>query len=137
EAVPLKLSSVSAGVLRRPVVRDGKLARGLLFLNEIDAIVKRLPELPRLFILIERRGWHGINRAEHADIKLVEDSSTVEFTRKLFPDTPLLELSNADFVDQEVFRPLGLTPEFDVIQIACWSARKRIELFIQAAALLP
>lgn len=128
---------VSAAVLKPPVVKSGKLHKGALILNQIDPLVQIFPELLSLFTLIERRGWFGMNDNHHADIKLVEDPSTLEATRHKFPNAVLLELGPADFIDTDSFRPLRQACQFDVIQVACWSKRKRIELLIEAAGLLP
>lgn len=128
---------ISAAILAPPLVDQGRVAKGVLLLNHVDDVVRLLPALPRYFFIIERRGWNGLAHSILADIKLVEDLSTLEETRRCYPRALLLPLSNADFVDTDVFRPLDAVPEYDVISIGCWSPRKRIELSIRAAALLP
>ena len=129
--------SCSAMLLQAPRLADGRLIRGVLVGNQIDAIIEQFPPLASLFYMIERRGWYGINSARKAHIKLVEDSSTLRVTQKRFPHAILLELSGGDFVDTRYFRPLDHEPDFDVIQIACWSPRKRVEMMIDAAARIP
>lgn len=135
--VPLDVEGVSTFMLQPPARLGGRFAKGVLVLNQVDQILQRLPALKSLFLLIERKGWYGPNQSVMADIKLVEDSSTLALTRRYSHRNILLEISGGDFVDEQVFRPLGSELEFDVIQIACWSRRKRIELLIDAAALLP
>jgi glycosyltransferase involved in cell wall biosynthesis len=132
-----KRSWVSAAVLKSPELKSSGLIKGVLILNQVDHVLKLLPSIRSLFFIIERRGWHGMNTSRLADIKLIEDSSTAEHTKQLFPDAIGLDLGPADFVDHASFFPLNRTCEADVIQISCWSKRKRIELYIEAATLLP
>ena len=134
---PFKPSWVSVALLSKPRYDGGRLRRGVIILNQVDHVVGLFPSLPRLFIIVERRGWNGINRSYIADVKLIEDLSTLDETRLHFPKAVLLPYGPADFVDTDVFRPLNDVPEYDGIQIACWSRRKRIELLIMAASLLP
>jgi glycosyltransferase involved in cell wall biosynthesis len=135
--IPPPNKALSLGILRQPQKRGGRDLKGVLILNHVDEVCQHFPTLKNQFILIERIGWHGMCCAKNADIKLIEDPSTLEKTRRNFPKDSLLFFCNADFVDDTSFVPNGSTPEFDVIQIACWSPRKRIELFIKAAAKLP
>jgi hypothetical protein len=128
---------MAAATLKEPHVAGGRVEKGAMILSHIDNVVQLFPELRRFFFLLERKGWHGLAHARAADIKFVEDLSFLDVTAKLFPRAILLPLSNADFVDTSIFRPLGSEPQYDVIQIACWRQRKRIELLIQAAAMLP
>jgi glycosyltransferase involved in cell wall biosynthesis len=128
---------ISAQVLTPPARIDGQLARGALVLNQIDPLLDALPDLRSLFLFVERRGWFGINENAGAAIKLVEDLTTWDITRERYPDSILLDIGPADFVDHDVFRPLETQRDFDVIQVSCWTPRKRIELFIEAAARLP
>lgn len=128
---------LSAAILKAPLVERGEVSKGVIILNQVDQVVRLLPELRTFFLIIERKGWCGMAHSALADIKLVEDLSTLEASKELFPKAVLLPLSNADFVDTAAFRPLGLAHEYDVIQIACWSKRKRIALLIAAAAKLP
>ena len=127
---------VSAAVLEPPVLHDGKWEKGALIINHVDPVLDLFPELKQCFFVIERHGWYGPNEGTKADIKLVEDLSTWEASRRASPAAVLLDIGPADFVDHAAFRPLGRRAEYDVIQISCWSARKRIELFIDAAARL-
>ena len=134
---PYRLEWVSTRVLYLPTYVDGRLMRGALVLSQVDRVVERFPRLKELFVIVERRAWAGMNVSEPADVKLVEDLSTLEATRKRFPASMLLPIGPADFVDHEVFRPLGHDCRYDVIQIASWSQFKRLDLFIRAAAELP
>jgi glycosyltransferase involved in cell wall biosynthesis len=134
---PFNISWLSVAILAPPFIANGRLHRGAIILNYVDEVVLLLPDIRRLFFVIERRGWHGINRSATADIKMVEDLSTLEKTHRQFPEAILLDIGPADFVDHEAFRPLPGSPDFDVIHISCWSPRKRIELLIRAAARLP
>jgi len=125
---------ISAAILKEPLIHAGRVSRGAIILNHVDNVVELLPELAQYFIIIERLGFCGITHSAVAEIKFVEDRSTLEETKVLFPRAELLEFSSADFVDSTIFRPLEIAPEFDVIQISCWSPRKRVELFIETAA---
>jgi len=128
---------VSAAIIKAPLIEDGILHKGAMILNQVDPLVQLFPELKSLFLIIERRGWHGMNDNRCADIKLVEDSGTLEQTRREFPNAVLLDMGPADFIDTSSFYPINESTDFDVIQVSCWSKRKRIELLIEAAALLP
>jgi glycosyltransferase involved in cell wall biosynthesis len=128
---------VSAAVLEPPVFHQGKWEKGALIINQVDPVLELFPELKQCFFVIERRGWYGPNDARQADIKLVEDLTTWEESQRAAPAAILLDIGPADFVDHAAFFPLDCPTEYDVIQISCWSARKRIELFIDAAERLP
>ncbi|MFA5155563.1 MAG: hypothetical protein WC453_03970 [Patescibacteria group bacterium] len=126
----------SLAVLAEPRRRASRLEKGALIMNECDRLLRLMPSLRDFFYLIERKGWWGINKELSADIKLVEDLTLWEETKKRFPKALLIEFANADFVDTDIFRPLGLAPRYVGIQIAAWQPFKRHELFVQAAALL-
>lgn len=130
-------AAMSVAVLKEPLIEGGRICKGALILNFVDEVVTLLPDLPRFYFLVERKGWHGFNTSHYADIKLIEDLATLELTRRHLPDKIMLEVANGEFVDETVFRPLHRKPKYDVIQIACWSPRKRIELMIEAAARIP
>lgn len=121
----------------KPVIRAGKVTKGAVVLSRPDDVCARVPQLRKFFFIIERRGWAGINDAVNADIKLVEDPGTFNKTKRLFPKAILLELSGADFVDTNSFRPLNKTKKYAGIQISCWEDYKRHELFVAAASLRP
>jgi len=129
--------ALSVRILQHPRSANGRLHKGAIILNHVDEAVRLFPPLRDLFFLIERHGWYGINKSRIADIKFVEDGSMLEVSQRLFPRAIMLELSGADFVDESVFRPLSMRADYHVIQISCWSRRKRIELLLQAAAKLP
>ncbi|MDQ8188495.1 hypothetical protein QEH53_23120 [Pelagicoccus sp. SDUM812002] len=108
-----------------------------MILNQIDPVLELHPLLSNYYILVHRRGWHGANEAAGADIMLVEDLSTWKETVEEYPDCVLLDVGPADFVDHDYFSPIECEVDIDVLQISCWSRRKRIELFIRAASRLP
>lgn len=128
---------ISGTILANPMVREGRLLKGAVILSRPDDVCAKLGDLGKYFYIIERRGWVGQNDALNADIKLVEDVGTIEETKRLFPESILLTLSGADFVDTESFRPLGSQKRYTGIQISCWRDYKRHELFVKAASLLP
>lgn len=132
-----KPSWISMRILREPTWSNGRLARGAMILNQVDPLVERWPQLRKLYILIERHGWFGPNESGYADIALVEDLSVWERLRTRDPEIIHLPLGPADFVDTDRFRPIPVERPYDVVQISCWSRRKRIELLIEAAAKLP
>lgn len=128
---------ISLAVLKRPQRHNGQLSRGALIVNQVDKVLEMYPSLKHFFFVIERHGWFGLNEATQADIMLVEDSSVFEILKKMVPDSILLDISDGDFVDITRFKPIDIEMEIDVLQLGCWSRRKRIELFIEAAAKLP
>lgn len=132
-----KESWISTAVLCVPEIINGKLSKGVLILNQVDPLVDRNPMLKRIFYIVERHGWFGPNEATQADIMLVEDQSMAEIVKLSSPNAVHLDLGPADFIDTESFTPINGGEIYDVIQISCWSQRKRIELFIEAAAQLP
>jgi glycosyltransferase involved in cell wall biosynthesis len=127
----------SLAILAHPRGRKSAPEKGALLANQCDEVVKAIPDVKRYFYLVERKGWYGPNAQKTADIKLVDDLSTIEETRRVFPDAIVLEFSNADFVDTDVFRPLGIEKKYTGIQIAAWERFKRHDLFVKAAAMLP
>jgi len=132
-----KPSWISVAVLQEPVISNDKVIKGVLISNQVDPVVGMYPELKKLFYIIERHGWHGANEATLADIAMIDDLTTWQHAKENAPETILLDIGPPDFVDHDAFFPQNNEPEYDVIQIACWSTRKRIELLIEAAAKLP
>lgn len=133
----LNRSWLSAAILKNPLVDNSGFHRGVLVINQVDEVLDLHPELSTLFIVVERFGWYGMLPSSLSDVKLVEDEWFYEETKRRFPSAVLLKLGPADFVDIDAFRPLKMARKYDGIMIACWSERKRIEMFIRAAALLP
>lgn len=124
---------VSVALLKEPE----KDRKGALILSMVDEVVPLFPNLRDLFYVIEWRGWKGMNYSQQGDIKLVEDGSTFEKTKRIFPRTISLDLAIGDFVDTEKFIPLTIEKKYDAIQIASWADFKRHDLFLEACALLP
>lgn len=133
-----KPSWISAAVLQNPCYRNGVLQKGAIILNQVDPVLDLYPKLSDIFFIVERHGWFGVNEATRADVMLVEDLSCWDAVARQSPNSVLLDVGPSDFVDQDAFVP---SPEieatYDVIQVSCWSRRKRIELFIEAAAKMP
>ena len=127
----------SFAILSNPRRKNGILEKGALISNHCDELVRMIPDVKRYFYLVERRGWYGENCQKMADIKLVDDPTTIEETRHRFPNAIVLEFSNADFVNTDIFKPFGISKQYDGIQIAAWEEFKRHDLFVKAAALLP
>ena len=123
----------SMRILKEP---EGK-NKGVLILSQVDSVVSKLPFIKNRFYLIERRGWRGINESQYADVKLVEDLSLWNKTVERFPESVCLDIGPADFVDTDIFRPLGIGKDYDGIQVSHWTDFKRPEMFIRAAGLLP
>jgi len=128
---------ISAVILKAPTYEYSKINKGAIILNGPDEVCRKIYNLKDHFYIVERRGWRGMNTAQSADIKLVEDLSTLEETKLRFPNTILLDLAPADFVDINRFRPLNIRKEYAGIQIARWSSFKRHELFVKGVSLLP
>lgn len=128
----------SLAVLLKPQKKeDGSVKKGVLVVNWCDDLCDEMPDIKKFFYLIERKGWHGMNDQKTADIKLVDDLSTLHETKKKFPNAIALEFSNADFVDTDVFKPIeGIEKKYTGIQIAAWKEFKRHELFVRGTALL-
>lgn len=132
-----KRSWISVGVLKAPEFCVENINKGVIVLNQVDPLLELFPSILHQFIVVERHAWFGVNEATRANIMLVEDMTAMEELKSSRKDSLLLGIGPADFVDHSSFIPLGIKPDFDVIQISCWSPRKRIELLIEAAAKLP
>jgi glycosyltransferase involved in cell wall biosynthesis len=128
---------IGCTILAPPRVENATIRKGAVILTDGDDICRALPDVRSHFFIIERRGWRGMNKARCADIKMVEDLTTWEKTRRRFPGVILLDIASADFVDPDVFQPLGKERIYTGIQIARWDRFKRHELFVRAAGLLP
>lgn len=110
--------------------------KGVAILSQVDNVIERMPFLKDKFYLVERRGWRGLNDSRYADIKLVEDLSFLEETKKLFPNCICLDIGPADFVDTDCFKPINVKKEYAGIQISQWAEFKRHQLFILATSIL-
>ena len=131
EKVPIGYYSMK--ILKEPFENK----KGAIILSQVDNVVEKMPFVKDKFYIIERRGWRGLNDSKYADIKLVEDLSFWEETKKRFPNAILLDIAGADFVDTENFKPLNLEKEYTGIQISQWAEFKRPEILIRAASLIP
>ena len=132
------MSEIPIGYYSMKILKEpGDGNKGALILSQVDNVVSRLPFVKDKFYLIERRGWRGINESKYADIKLVEDLSLWDETLEKFPESVCLDIGPADFVDIEVFRPLGIKKDYDGIQVSHWTDFKRPEMFVRAAGMLP
>lgn len=128
---------LSLALLKEPEIINDKINKGALIMSDVDITLDKFPALKNYFYIIERRGWSGLTLSEKTDIKLVEDLSFWEETKKKFPKSLLLDIAGADFVDTNNFRPLNITKEYTGIQISAWQKFKRAEIFLEAARLLP
>ncbi len=128
---------LSLALLKEPLIEGNKITKGAIILSDVDDTLSKFPNLKDYFYIIERKGWEGISLSKHADIKLVEDLSFWDETKKRFPNSVLLDVAGADFVDTENFKPLNIKKEYDGIQISTWQNFKRPELFFEGIKLLP
>ncbi|MBN2353525.1 MAG: glycosyltransferase family 4 protein [Spirochaetales bacterium] len=131
-------TTLASVILKEPEVHDKRILKGALILSHPPEISKYISFFRTYFYIIARNGWYGPNTSPIADIMLIEDTSeaSLKETRMNFPEAYLLEISDADFVDTEKFRPLRVKKEFTGIQIANWMPYKRHELFVNGVALL-
>ncbi len=127
---------ISAFVLKAPRKLEDRVEKGAIILSNSDELCKIIPQTRDYFYIVERRGWEGINNQETADIKLVEDLSTWDKVKELYPNALLLDVGPADFVDTSKFKPLHCKKHYTAIQIARWDRFKRHGLFVRAASLL-
>ncbi len=133
-----KPSWISAAVLQSPCYSKGILQKGVMILNQVDPVLDLYPGLSDIFFIVERNGWFGVNEATRADVMMVEDLSCWDLAAEQSPDSTLLDVGPSDFVDQDAFFPSSaINTEYDVIQVSCWSRRKRIKILIEAARNMP
>jgi len=128
---------ISAAILKKPQKENGQIVKGAVITSACDIVCEVIPDTKKYFYVIERRGWYGLNDSKLADIKLVEDLFLWDQTRELFPNAICLDIGPADFVDTDAFKPLGLTKDYDVIQVSRWDEFKRSDMFVKAAGFLP
>lgn len=126
----------SIAIIAKPRRSGNIVEKGVIVANACDELLEIVPSVKDFFFIVERRGWFGISEERSADIRLVEDLTTLDKTRQLFPHAIALEFASGEFVDTDKFRPLGITKQYTGIQIAAWQKFKRHELFVRAAALL-
>ncbi len=131
-------SFFASTILQKPATRgEGKIEKGVLLLSRCDYACAKIPELKKYFFLIEWRGWSGISNQITPHIKLIDNPQELELAQKLFPKIICLAIADADFVDTDEFRPLGIAKPYAALQISAWQPFKRHELFVRAAALCP
>jgi hypothetical protein len=126
----------SFALLKKPLINNLKISKGAVIISDVDVVLKKFPLLKKYFYIIERRGWEGICPSYNADIKLVEDLSYWDETKIKFPNSILLDIAGADFVDTDNFKPISCIKEYDGIQISTWQKFKRPELFFEGTKLL-
>lgn len=127
---------ISATILENPIKKNDKISKGVIILSDVDKVVGIIPRIKEYFYLIERKGWEGMNKSKHADIKLVEDPKTLDETKSKFPNAIILGLAGGDFVDTDKFKPLDVKKEYCGIQISSWQRFKRPNLFVEGVSLL-
>jgi len=128
---------ISCKILENPRIASGRIAKGAIILSQLDYVIQSIPQIKDYFYTIERRGWRGLNESKHADIKLVEDLSYWDETKRRFPTAICLDIGPADFVDTDSFCPTNTPKKYTGVQISSWDSFKRPFLFISACALLP
>lgn len=126
---------IGGRIISEPFIKKNKIYKGAVILMGGDNCVKKIPLLKKYFYIIEWRGWEGMNDQKSSDIKLVEDFSTWEKTKKVFPNAKLLNLGPADFVDTDIFKPLKKEKKYCGVQISRWDRFKRQKLFIEGTSL--
>jgi hypothetical protein len=124
--------STRFAVLLRPLVVQGRLVRGILWvMGSADWIKARFPDVQRYFVLIStaagKRGW-AVGRVE--DIHgLTLDAHAADY-RAQFPEGRCLLIRNADFIDEREFYPVETPKIYDVLFNSTFSAVKRHERFL-------
>lgn len=134
--VNIEIGYVSGKILKEPILKKHEIQKGALILSQCDYVVSKINKLKKYFFIIERRAWEGLNESKEADIKLIEDLSYLNETKKLFPKKILLDIGPADFVDIDSFKPLNIKKEYTGIQISSWDKFKRPFLFLKGISLL-
>jgi glycosyltransferase involved in cell wall biosynthesis len=109
-----------------PVVRRGVLRRGVVSAEQPQALVRRI-DTSRWVVM------HGQHAARPPSINRVTDLYQCDpFFDGTLGDRPRVHAVCRDFVDQDVYRPLGIAKQYDVVFNACWSEVKRPLLFAAA-----
>ena len=128
---------VCGRVLVDPFIDNGRVQKGAVILSCPDNVLTQIPDLKHYYYVIERRGWNGMTDANSADIKFVEDPAKWEETKDQLPNALLLDVAGGDFVNTDLFLPLGIDKRYVGVQIARWCRLKRHDLFVRATSLLP
>lgn len=143
---------ISGVILRSPERSSGVPRKGVVVCNFPRIVKDRIPDLPDLYWIVQRKGWKGFMASRAADIQLVDDIPAQRFWNRLasllqaarrwtpWPDktrlpTPL-PFGNADFVDTEAFAPDGQSKTYDAIMIAQWNRLKHHQLLVDAFRIL-
>lgn len=145
-------SIISGIILRSPVLQNGILRKGVVVCNYPWIVKRHIPDLDRLYWIVERRGWQGFTGSRAADIQLVDDLPAQWRWNKLavlaravrrwtpWPDSARLPIAlpygNADFVDTSAFMPDGRHKIYDALMIARWDRFKNHQLLVDAFRIL-
>lgn len=75
--------------------------------------------------------YYGFCRTKNADLQIIGDPAALaEYRASEFSGTPALCLSNAEFRDGDIFKPLAVPKIFDLVYVASWAPWKRHELLL-------
>ena len=109
-----------------PVVRDGVLRRGVVSAEDPVSLTS----------CIDARRWvvlHCQHGANPPKLNPVTDLYQCDpFFDYVLGDLPRVHAICRDFADQDVYRPVGIEKQYDVVFNACWADVKRPTLFAEA-----
>jgi glycosyltransferase involved in cell wall biosynthesis len=126
ETIEDRLSRGLGMLYAPPVVRDGILHRGVVSAEDPVSLAS----------CIDLRNWVVLH-SQHCARPPAVNPVTALYQCDAFFDHkieghPRVHAICRDFVDQDVYRPLGIEKRYDVVFNACWAEVKRPVLFAQA-----
>jgi glycosyltransferase involved in cell wall biosynthesis len=109
-----------------PVQRGGLLLRGVVSAEQPESLVK----------WIDPTKWVILHCMHDARPPRIDEVTSLYQCDPFFADTlgslPRVYAIPRDFTDADVYRPLGVEKQYDVVFNACWSEVKRPQLLVQA-----
>ena len=124
-------------IIENPCIEKGRIKKGAVSITNPEEIIKEIPMLKKYFYIIGCYGGKGFPSSKIPDIKTLENPSFFNELCEKFPQQIIINTAIADYVDSDLFKPLGIKKEYTGIQIASWTLQKRNEILIKACSLIP
>jgi glycosyltransferase involved in cell wall biosynthesis len=138
-----KRAQLPITILKQPeTLSDGREERGVFICGDsvIDDIVRYAPKIKKRWFIVTTTQSHVVPISPNPDLHIFSNcDGKAEYLASTARDVPFLNVGDGgDFVNPDIFYPNEKFPKYiDSIYVAKWSDTKRVELFIQAAKILP
>ena len=133
----ISCGDLAGSIVAYPKIEGNKIYKGaLITTNPNMLIVKYGDVIRKYFVIFDYLMWYGVVDSHQSDVKLVGDPRLLDYAKKHFPSQDCIVMGDTDFIKPDLFKPLNLEKEYDIIYVAAYALYKRHELFLSALQIL-